>query len=265
MLRQPTLIGEMDTRRLYQSIMALHSLVPGDEVNSLFSELVSKVIHNQIDRTQLSSLEIQRLQETCSQSEFELEKYWSQRILESNNPLGMLESFPYYKNYLDLSRLELYTLKGCVHHHIQTVLFVGGGPLPMTAIVLAIHFGLCVTILDSDESAVYLSRQLIEKLDLTQKIEIQHEDGATYQNYQGSSMIFVAALAGIDTMSKNNICKQIKAQSQPGTYILARSSWGVRNLLYKPLSTTWYNFFEPIIEVRPHHDIVNSIVILKNV
>lgn len=252
----------MDIKDIYKGISQLNDLKPSEQVNSFFSELVSKAIKYNADG-KLTNYEQSVLQNLAAKAEFELEMYWAKEIINSEKPQTKLKAFPYYKNYSDLTKLELYSLQSCIEHKDHKVVFVGGGPLPMTAIMLAIEHNIDSTIIDCDETAVEQAKKLLMALNLDNKIRVEFADGVNY-DYSNHNTIYIAALAGLNNKIKNQIFKQIKSTSQKGTHLIARSSWRNRKLLYKPISTSIYKIFQPIIKVDPFNDIVNSIIILKN-
>lgn len=247
---------------LYSQITSLTNLQPSKEVNSLFSELVSLAISDS-KKHLLSPKKQSHLRQICALSEFELEKYWAKRIIDDTNPKQMLLNFPYYKNYQDLTKLEYFSIRGCSNHEVHHYLFVGGGPLPMTAIILALEYGAMVTILDYDSEACQMSRKMISGLGLDRQINIIYQDGSTYKDYNKFEVIFVAALAGIDKNVKLRILKQISEYSRKNTHVLARSAWGNRKILYRPVDKEIYKLFTPVVEVHPQNHIVNSVVVMK--
>lgn len=248
--------------KLYSQISKLTDLNPTNKVNQLFSKLVSLAISDIYEHT----LHLQKqthLQQICSQSEYLLERFWANKIAISSDPPVTLTTFPYYQNYLDLVQLEFFSLKGCTQHQIHHFLFVGGGPLPLTAIILAKEYGVSVTVLDYDHDACLASKLLISKLGLQNQINIINQDGSSYLDYGKYDVISVAALAGTDDTVKKNILLQIKSNAKPKTHILARSAWGNRQLLYKSIDRQLYEIFTPIIEVHPQNHVVNSVIIMS--
>lgn len=245
-------------KSLYYQISSLQSLSPSPKVNKLFSKLVLLSLQDQ--KITLSSNHLHNLQKICGQAEYELEKYWAKRII--NNQKAFNE-FPYIDNYQKLTKMEWHSLLGCSMHTKHNVLFVGGGPLPLTAIVLAQRYDLSVTVIEKEQEAVDLSRNLIQKLALKHKVTIIHQDALRFRCYSDFNVIFVAALAGVDSSIKKEILDHIKTCSKKGTHLIARSSWGSRGLLYRPLDTKLFCEFNTLVEVRPHNDIVNSIVIFE--
>ncbi len=252
----------MTIRELYKKIEELKDFTPSTEVNELFTQLVEKSVKYSLD-AKLTRYEISRLQILSAKAEYELEKYWSLRIISSNNSIEEFKKFPYIKNYIDLTKLEIFTLMGCSKHDNHEVVFIGGGPLPMTAIVLSLYHNIKSTIIDMDEDAVNLSEKLIKQLDLDSSIKIIKSSGERF-NYKDYNTVFVAALAGLNSSTKRKIFLRIKATSKSGTHIVARSSWGNRRILYRPLSSSIFKIFKPILRVDPFNDVVNSAVILRN-
>lgn len=135
--------------------------------------------------------------------------------------------------------------------------------MPLTAIMLAREFGVFSTVIDCDKAAVELSKKVINQLGLAAMIKIRHVDAREFEDYERFSVIFVAALAGLLPTDKENIFLRIKQKAKKETHIIARSSWGNRKLLYRPLSSDTYRYFEPVLRIDPYTDIVNSVVILK--
>jgi nicotianamine synthase len=250
-------------RKLYEQIKGEQDLSPAPRINRLFGELVREVTNAFDEKAGLSKKEERLLQEICSCAEYELERYWAERIIASRSAEKELAQFPYIKNYSDLTRLEWFSFQGCQTHKKHSVLFVGGGPMPLTAIMLAHEFGVSSTIIDYDKTAVELSKKLINRLGLTAMIKIRHVDAQEFEDYGKFSVIFVAALAGLLPNDKENIFLRIKQKAKKETHIIARSSWGNRKLLYRPLSSETYRHFEPVLRIDPYTDIVNSVVILK--
>lgn len=247
---------------LYSQITSLKNLAPSRKINKLFEELVKTALSESTNT--LSSKKMARLQLTCAKAEYELEKYWALKIINSKNPRIEILKFPYYANYEKLTQMEWFSLLSCTKHKSHKAAFVGSGPLPLTAIILASKYKVKTTILDIDEDAVGISMKLIKKLNLEKKIIVKNADGAKFEKYSKFNLIFVAALAGVNAKTKENILKKIRNDTKKGTHILARSSWGMREILYKPLDQKIFKILKPVIEVRPHNDVVNSVVIFEN-
>ncbi|MEX2054479.1 MAG: nicotianamine synthase family protein [Candidatus Colwellbacteria bacterium] len=248
----------MSLKNLYKEIELLESYTPSKKVNALFSELIDKAI-DPVGSEVLSVKKRINLQRICSQAEVELERYWANKIL-SGTPV---EEFPYYRNYVELTGLEWGALISCDQHQHKKILFVGSGPLPMTAIILARDYGVSSTLIDNDTLAVNLSRAVISYLGLQNMIKVIKHDAESFKHYGDYSVVMVAALVGANDREKIRIFKHIKNHTKKYCHIIARSSWGKRTLLYPPLPQKIYSLFQPILEITPHNGIINSVVILK--
>ena len=250
----------MTLEEIYRQVTTLADYAPSPAVDSLFSALVSKAIDPFGDEM-LSKKQCGCLQKICAHAEYEMEKYWAQEIIAGNKTLN---DFPYYGNYTDLTRLEWNALNSCADHTDHRVLFVGSGPLPMTAIILALNHGVHSTLIDNDPVAVALSQTLLQTLNLQHMIDVVCAEGSLFDTYEDFNVIFVAALAGSDASQKEKIFEYIQKKTSTHCHIIARSSWGKRKMLYPPLPKKVYRLFKPLIEISPYNEIVNSVVILKN-
>ena len=101
----------MQSNKIIQDILNLKDLKPSNEVNSKFNSLVSLVINNPNLDQELTKEEIIKLQAICSQAESELEIYWSNRIINSEDPKKEITLFPYLKNYQELTKREIKLLE----------------------------------------------------------------------------------------------------------------------------------------------------------
>ena len=146
---------------------------------------------------------------------------------------------------------------------MRKTILIGGGPIPLTAIVLAQKYGVPSVVLDSDAEAINLSEKIIAGLGLQRQITCIHSSGENCKVYHEYSLIFVATLAGIDSEDKQRIFAAIKSQSAPDTYILTRSSHGAKKLLYLPIDQAIQGQFETVIDIHPDDDVMNSIILLK--
>lgn len=248
---------------LYSKIGQLKDLQPSVNNNYLFSSLVSHALEPSIIST-LSEFQITNLQRVCGLAEYELEKHWSLKIISSKNPQESMEKFPYYQNYRQLTRLEWAAVNGVLNpNNLQRWLFVGGGPLPLTAIILAQEFDIKVKILDFNKEAIDHSRKITKSLELEDIVEVEESRGEDFLNYFDHQIIFVAALAGLGKNDKQNIFKRIAERGNKGSLVLARSSYGNRRILYPELDLFLYRGFEPLFEMRPYNNVVNSAVVFQ--
>ncbi|KAK8090618.1 nicotianamine synthase [Apiospora phragmitis] len=131
---------------IHTKLQALTDLRPSETTNSLFGDLVVQCCEIRDADTVsqvLASCKLQAilpsLQNLCSQAESCLESHWARHIAQGQDPTEaqcLLETFPYYGNYEELTRLELCTLRSAGLARPQKIAFVGSGPLPLTPICL---------------------------------------------------------------------------------------------------------------------------------
>ncbi len=247
---------------LFKEISSLSTLRPTLKTNEVFSNLVTFCLNAQPEDVTLSTDDIARLQGFSAKAESEMEAHWAERIILSKDPNKELLNFWYYKNYTELTDVEyshFYKLK----ESCKNVLFAGGGPLPLTAIILARQYGITCTVLENNKESSELSTKLIAALGLEKSITILCEDVASYSKYEAFDLVYVAALVGMDKISKSNIILSVYNKMRKGSLLLCRSSYGARTLLYPPVPSITLTLLPPIIEVRPNSPIINSFIILQ--
>lgn len=254
-------------RDIHTSLMALPNLAPGSQINSLLTHLVNLCTIPYSASFTTSFFSIANCSELCSSlrpicgaAEGELENYWALKILAEakarkqlqnpDNPADsidtsqhLLAAFPYYQNYLDLSRLECSTLEGFLSHPPTNVAFIGSGPLPLTSICMLDRFpDASVCNIDRDAGALRVSQKLCQELRYGERMSFVCEDiafpstnGTDWFSFQ---VVFLAALVGTDTESKMAILTALAGKMSPGSLVVARSAWGLRGVLYPVGSRT---------------------------
>lgn len=247
---------------LFKEISSLSTLKPTPKTNEVFSNLVTFCLNAQPEDITLSTDDIARLQNLSAKAESEMEAHWAERIILSKDPNMELLSFWYYKNYTELVGVEyshFYKLK----ESCKNVLFAGGGPLPLTSIILARQYGMTCTVLENNKECYELSTKLVTSLGLEKNVTVLYEDAASYSKYEAFDLVYVAALVGLDTISKSNIILSVYNKMKKGSLLLCRSSYGARTLLYPPVPSVTLTLLPPMIEVRPNSPIINSFIILQ--
>lgn len=156
-----------------------------------------------------------------AEAEFEMEKFYAD--------LSNLPNFPYHQNYRDLVTEEVLALKAMGHDLENPIYFIGSGPLPLTAIELALQTGQKVICVEKDPEAARLSRAVIRAYGLGDRVHVLDADGASI-NYEGSGLVMIAAL----TEGKDDILERIR-QTAPDALLGIRSAEGLRTLLYEEI------------------------------
>ncbi len=252
----------MTDKELYHALRVLPSLSPSKEVNALFSSLVLFTESGQ--KTNLSCGEIKGLQKLCSHAESELEHFYAKKILNSLSKEEELKDFLYFQKYVELCELEYQNLIFCAHgEKIQSVVFVGGGALPLTAILLAKEKGVRVTILEKDEEAATLGREIVGSLSLSSLITVTLCGALSFVEYYRFDAVYVAALVGEDDVEKEAIISHVYTHMKDKSLLLLRSAFGARELLYAPVREIYLSKLPVLLEVRPYKNICNSFFIIQ--
>ncbi|MEV6598664.1 nicotianamine synthase family protein [Actinoplanes sp. NPDC051346] len=262
---------------LYERLRAQSDLSPSPVVNALFAELVSACVHADAGDAP-SVLSDPRIGEVrsdlirlCARGESLLEDAWARRVLASDDPGAETAAFPYFGNYEQLARLELHALAGAGHRPetARRLCFIGGGPLPLSAILLGRGLGVGVTVVDRDREAVELSRRLVDRLVPAQRINVVLADAASPFDMARAvaecDVVVVAALVGTTRAQKRAALRAIGMAAEPGTQVVIRSADGLRSLLYPTvdIGDVQDAGLAPELLVHPLGEVVNSVFVAR--
>ena len=227
---------------LYERLRVQRDLAPSPLVNRLFADLVSACLHPDAEgiASVLSDPRIDGVRSDlirmCARGESLLEEAWARRVLAAADPGAQTAAFPYFGNYEELARLELHALAGAGHRPetARRLCFVGGGPLPLSAVLLCHALGVHVTVVDRDREAVELSRRLVDRLMPAQRISVLVADAASPDDMARAvadcDVVVVAALVGTTRAQKRAALRAIGMSVEPGTHVVIRSADGLRSL-----------------------------------
>lgn len=177
-----------------------------------------------------------QLLQLLSKAEYEMEMYYS-RLLGAEDTLSVedLSRFIYRENYRELVAQEVRGLRDCADFEglmrdDRRAIFVGAGPLPLTAIDLYLQTGKKCVCADNDRVAVEAGRTLVEKLGLSDAITFIEADGRDI-DYADYSLVMVASLVG----QKEAVLRRID-ETDPDPVVAVRSADGLKTLLYEPFN-----------------------------
>ncbi len=183
----------------------------------------------------------------------EIEK--ANEIIQSDNPWKTLESFYFFDRYQKLIQNEHEIVNFTSN---EKVVFIGGGPLPITLIMLNRLYGVqCISIEIIPEIAA-LSRKLIEKLGLSHYIKVIVGDETQLDNLD-YNLVMVAAFAEPKKKVFNNIKKHVR-QFVPLIY---RTYTGMRAILYTPVTEEVIEGFRKVDVVLPTGNVNNTSVLIE--
>lgn len=138
-----------------------------------------------------------------------------------------LDHYLLSERFEHLLRRELGLLAG--QRAPERILFIGSGPLPISAYYLHRLTGRPVDCLDRNPEAVEISRRVIEKIGLSDSLRVFNGLGEDFQirNYD---LILIALLA----KPKRRILRNIRKRGATDCRVLCRTSFGLRTLVYEP-------------------------------
>lgn len=260
--------------QIYDKISKLETLKPSKNVDTLFTQLVLTCIPPSsinISNLPRNIQEIRsKLIRLCGEAEGHLEAHFSTILASFPNPIHHLDVFPYYSNYLKLSRIEYNILNKNYSAHAgppKLVAFVGSGPLPLTSIVLASYHLKETTFhnYDIDPLANSMASRLVSPdHDLSQRMIFHTTDIMDVTDeLKEYDVIFLAALVGMDIDEKVKVVQHLAKYMAPGSILMLRSAHGARAFLYPVVDPQHLQGFEVLSVFHPDDDVINSVVISR--
>ncbi|MPL75413.1 hypothetical protein SDC9_21237 [bioreactor metagenome] len=186
-----------------------------------------------------------------------LETENAKRILKSENPKKILESFKFFDRYEGLIKNESQLVR---FDENKKIVFIGSGPLPLTLIMFnKIFKSKCIGI-EVDEETAKLSKEVLKKLNIKKDIEILVGDEKTIKEID-YDIIMVAALAEPKERVFANIWEIVNEK----TPVLYRTYTGMRAILYSPVTEKETRGFHKEVMILPTGNINNTSVLIRKI
>ena len=177
-------------------------------------------------------------------------------IIKSKNPWKTLKNFAYIPNYLQLAKTEN---QGSPLKPGDHVLFLGSGPLPISLIILCRLYGLRGVGIEQEPDRAKLSRMVLQKLGLSDRIKIIAGNHFSLRLEEKSELIMIDAQAE----HKKAIFDHQAEVLPTGTKVSYRIyEKGLRRLLD---TCSRYELPEPFVEylrIPPKPPVNNTVVFL---
>ncbi|KAH7310368.1 Nicotianamine synthase [Rhexocercosporidium sp. MPI-PUGE-AT-0058] len=272
-------------------------LKPCDEVNHLFIDLVGmcvKTISEDVTNKVLNDARVipilPSLRKLCGAAECHLESHWAKYISgdtssTSKNVHDRLAEFPYYSNYVDLTRMELSALNSLIAPSsipLHRFAFIGSGPLPLTSLCIYqtaasfTHPGQNITAgnsvevlnIDVNPKATSESTQLCKLLGPSASgMKFQCSPAHSSElDLSGFDVVYLAALVGSTQAEKEVLLESVVGRMREGAYLVVRSAERLRRLLYAEFDPTAEKVLDCLdicLAVHPYNFVVNSVIIGK--
>lgn len=165
---------------------------------------------------------VEKLQNLYREFETNLEFDFAEKYLPGKLPI---REYPLYGRFRRLIRKEV-ELAGISEN--DRTLFIGSGPFPISAILLADSTFAQIDCLDTDPNAIEKSVQVLKILGFEDQVKVFQGDGAT-GNMLNYDVIIIALLA----QPKERIIDNIWRHASKDSRIICRTSEGVMTLFYK--------------------------------
>ncbi len=186
-----------------------------------------------------------------------LETENAKAILKSDDPWKTLESFHFYPRYQGLIKNENQLVKFTQE---QNVVFIGGGPLPLTLILFnKLYKSHCVSVEIQPEVAE-LSRQVLKKLGMESEIEVIEGDETSIKD-RDYTVVMVAALAE----PKERIFTNLWEIVDTITPVIYRTYTGMRAILYSPVTEKATRGFHKEVMILPTGNVNNTSVLIRKI
>jgi hypothetical protein len=178
-------------------------------------------------------------------------------ILDSEEPMKTLESFHYYERYPILVGNEV---RLAAFSAGDRVVFIGGGPLPLTLMLLNRRHGIDGISVEIVPKIAALSEQVLDKLGYGSEIGIICGDESALADLQYDGVI-IAALAE----PKERVFANVKRLTGSETKILYRTYGGMRAILYAPVVSEDLLGFQEVGRALPTGKVNNTSVMIRKV
>jgi hypothetical protein len=186
-----------------------------------------------------------------------LETAKAEEILQSPDPWTTLESFHFYPRYQRLIKNENKLVNFSPE---QRVVFIGGGPLPLTLILLNKLYGARCVSIEILPSVSELSRQVIKKLGMESQIIVVEGDETAVKDLD-YTVLMVAALAE----PKERVFANLWETVDTATPVIYRTYTGMRAILYSPVTEKATRGFHKEVMILPSGKVNNTSVLIRKV
>lgn len=254
-------------RAILSNLEEQPTLTPAPHINETFNRLVTIARTTPADAEAEEILAqvdedggLQRLHTLCAEGETALEFAWGEKLRTSANPAPLLAQFPYLAEYRLLATLETQFLRR-LSPHARRVLFVGSGPLPLTSWQMATRHDLQVEMLDLNQKAHLCAMGWLEKLPGHQNLNCLHTDLFDLTDFSSYDAVILAAMVGRTRTEKEQVLTHLSRYMKPGQPLVARSTHGLRRLLYPQLHICPASGFKLEDAYHPTGKVVNSILL----
>ncbi len=181
------------------------------------------------------------------------ETQFSESIL--NERVTSISEYHLYDRFKNLIKKELDIL-GSIN--FESILFIGSGPFPITAILLHQFADKRIDCLECNQDSAKISVSILQKLGLADKIKVHVGDGCTFDVSK-----FDVVLNALLAKPKHGILKNIRSSNKKAV-VLCRTSFGLRQLVYEGTSENSLNgFFSINKQLATFNDTISTLLLIN--
>lgn len=186
-----------------------------------------------------------------------LETEMADKLIKADDPWKTLKEFHFYPRYKILIQNENKLVKFLPQ---DKVVFIGGGPLPLTLILINKLYGAHGIGIEIDPQVARLSRKVVDKLGLKDEIRIITGDETRIQELE-YRVLMIAALAE----PKERVFANVWEAVDTITPIIYRTYTGLRAILYSPVTEKATRGFHKEVMILPTGKVNNTSVLIRKV
>ncbi|RKF83109.1 Nicotianamine synthase [Golovinomyces cichoracearum] len=278
---------------IFSQLAARDDLKPCDEVNELYSSLVSictQPVSEEFSKAIQEDPEIirilHRLREICSEIEFHAESHWSVKAAgtdesteqgQNYDSIILTEVYERIQNIPNLDvnsslvNTELTAMRKVEQKQIKKIAIIGSGPLPLTGLGLIGIFSeeptnIQTMNIDRDSDAIEVSKKLCKRLGSKAKgMDFLCAQAGSDLDLAEYDAVYLAILVGSTQQEKEILLKNVASKMRPGAMLIIRGATKLRSLMYSVFDPTTDSVSEILdveLVVYPRdHYIVDSVII----
>ena len=159
--------------------------------------------------------------------------FYDVEYLQRHIARNVLESFPYFSNYIALTRLESAVIFANLDTPLKHIAFIGSGPLSLTSLCYAQQLpSVQIHNIDHDGDAIRISSSLACSLECANRLTFSCESATSSTSLENFDVVYLAALVGSSSEEKLAVLQKVVDRMRHGALVCIRSAHSLRGLMY---------------------------------
>lgn len=263
-LERPVTVDEFI--RVFEALQRLDHLGPSPECDAFCGELASMSISTGsggadsfFDQPAVAERLVQ-VREMFALAEYLREAAWARRIASESSREEAWSRLPFRRNYERLVAFEAYAAMACAERPVNRCLMVGSGPVPISAMMLALLLGgVRVDALDIESDAVELGRKVC--LAMGSDVNFVCGSAAEFEDYDEYDLVLLGASVELAHAERVAVVEHVASKMPTGAALVVRTAHDMRRLLVPQLDPNDIEAIDWQFLVRPLGRVVNSVIV----